>query len=276
MANPQIENGHIDLANEIGDVLSMTYFSPAESKIFWAILRKTYGWHKKTDFISYSQFEETTGLHPRHVGPALKRLISRNIIFCSNSGPKKVREYGLQKDYDKWILTPKSVIESNTDLSNKLTPKSVIDNKINLTPITVPSDTDYSKNNPKSDTDLSKHKSNILQNQTTKAILVEIPSWINIETFNDFLEMRKKIKKPMTEKAQHLLILRLEELRTLGNEPNKVLEQSILASWQGVFELKNNESKKGGQNGTNKKYNRESSEHLTTPEEFYADSTATN
>ena len=43
MANPQSENGHIDIANEIGEALSRINFSAYESRILWVIWRKTYG-----------------------------------------------------------------------------------------------------------------------------------------------------------------------------------------------------------------------------------------
>jgi len=54
MANPQPEDGHIDIANEIAEKLARTQLSGTEHKIIWAIWRKTWGWHKKEDRISLS------------------------------------------------------------------------------------------------------------------------------------------------------------------------------------------------------------------------------
>lgn len=61
-------------------------------------------------------------------------------------------------------------------------------------------------------------------------------------TFDAFLEMRKKIKKPPTEHAIKLLKEDLEKL-SKGNEQMKIaiLEQSIKNSYQGVFPLKQTE-----------------------------------
>lgn len=55
----------------------------------------------------------------------------------------------------------------------------------------------------------------------------------------DFADMRKKIKKPLTEKARELTLSELEKLAP-GDEAMKVaiLEQSIQRCWQGVFPLK--------------------------------------
>ena len=53
------------------------------------------------------------------------------------------------------------------------------------------------------------------------------------------MEMRKKLKKPMTDKAVQLAIGKLNKL-SCGNPDiaNQILEQSILNSWQGLYELK--------------------------------------
>ena len=39
------------------------------------IFRKTYGWRKKSDRISYSQFEEGTRIDRRNVGRTLRRMV---------------------------------------------------------------------------------------------------------------------------------------------------------------------------------------------------------
>lgn len=61
------------------------------------------------------------------------------------------------------------------------------------------------------------------------------------ETLESFLEFRKKIKKPMTDRAITLLLNKLDELASDENEKIAILEQSILNGWQGVFELKGGE-----------------------------------
>ena len=59
------------------------------------------------------------------------------------------------------------------------------------------------------------------------------------EAFKDFIEMRKKIKKPMTEKAITLSISKLDKLS--GGSKAKaiaILNQSIEGSWTGLYPLK--------------------------------------
>lgn len=65
----------------------------------------------------------------------------------------------------------------------------------------------------------------------------ELPDWIDPETWRDFEEMRRLIKKPMTNRARHIAVKRLGELAVQGFNPEEVLEQSIYMSWQGLFPL---------------------------------------
>ena len=50
--------------------------------------------------------------------------------------------------------------------------------------------------------------------------------------------MRKSIRAKPTEKAIDLLIAKLDQLRGQGNDPNKVIEQSIENNYKGLFPLK--------------------------------------
>ena len=104
MAKPQIENGHVDIANEIAEALCQINLSAYENRVVWAIFRKTYGWHKKWDRITFSQFQEITDLDRRHIGRTIRRLIGRNIVASRGNGQNI--EYSFQKDYDIWEGKP--------------------------------------------------------------------------------------------------------------------------------------------------------------------------
>jgi len=129
VANPQAEDGHIDIANEIGEALCRINLSAYENRVVWFILRKTYGWHKKMDRISYSQFEQGTGIDRRHLGRTIKTMIKRQMITCSGNG--RLLEYGFQKDYEKWD-TPVIAYLGNDTLPKEATlqkrDKNVTDN----------------------------------------------------------------------------------------------------------------------------------------------------
>ena len=69
------------------------------------------------------------------------------------------------------------------------------------------------------------------------------------KTFSDYVAMRKQIKKPLTDRAIDIAIKKVNDLSGGNNDVAiKILEQSIMNSWQGLFPLKKNTEspKKGG------------------------------
>lgn len=62
---------------------------------------------------------------------------------------------------------------------------------------------------------------------------------------DDFKEFRKNIKAPMTDKAVDLLLSELNKLASDDETKIKILNQSILNGWKGVFALKDDKPKKG-------------------------------
>lgn len=67
------------------------------------------------------------------------------------------------------------------------------------------------------------------------------------EAITNFIEFRKKIKKPMTDLAVELLLKELNKLSNSEEEQIAIINQSILNGWQGVFALK-----EGGTNRENR------------------------
>lgn len=63
------------------------------------------------------------------------------------------------------------------------------------------------------------------------------------KSFSDYVAMRKQIKRPMTEKAIDLAIKKLNELSGGDNDiAIRIIEQSILNGWQGLFPLKDDKT----------------------------------
>jgi len=78
---------------------------------------------------------------------------------------------------------------------------------------------------------------------------IPLPEWLPKKTWEEYLEMRKEIKKPLLEKSFPRVWKELEKLKNLGHSPEGVLDQSIRNTWQGVFEIKkpfNQGGKDGG------------------------------
>jgi phage replication O-like protein O len=121
MASPQIENGHTRIANELLEALAFVNFNGEEARLVFALLRKTYGFQKKLDFISNSQFVKATGLYKAHVSRGETRLIERKIV--TRIGNK----VGINKNYEQWLRKDKvtRIGNSVTRIGNKLLPELV-------------------------------------------------------------------------------------------------------------------------------------------------------
>lgn len=73
-----------------------------------------------------------------------------------------------------------------------------------------------------------------VKNKSAKAPLV-LPDWLDPQLWESFKDHRKASKKPLTELAEALSIKRLTDLRAAGQEPQAVIEQSIIRGWQALF-----------------------------------------
>lgn len=108
MKTAQLENGYTKLANEIIDALSKIRISGEAMQCLFHILRKTYGWNKKSDKISISSFVLHTGIRKPGVIRALKKLQSMSIIIIKKD-TSYVNEYLFNKDFSSWKPLSKKI-----------------------------------------------------------------------------------------------------------------------------------------------------------------------
>lgn len=113
MANPQQENGHTDLANEIMDVFCWFRVPGEVRQIVDSVIRKTYGWHKIEDQIAHSQLMEMTHLKKGNVSRALSEAITHKLVIKNDN---KLR---FNKNYDEWLSFKRTVIVSATKVIKK-------------------------------------------------------------------------------------------------------------------------------------------------------------
>ena len=96
MANPQLENGHTKIANEIMHHLAKIHLSSNQWQVLICIIRKTYGFHKKVDYIANFQIVQATGLCKAVVSRTLEKLTELKIIDLEG------KFIGFQKDWEQW------------------------------------------------------------------------------------------------------------------------------------------------------------------------------
>jgi len=87
--------------------------------------------------------------------------------------------------------------------------------------------------------------------------------------FLEFLEMRKKIKKPMTKKAQELFKTKLEKLSNKNIQlATEIINQSILNCWQDIYELKTTQNNNGKSINNDRKISEDSINDMLTRPKF--------
>ena len=205
MVSPQCENGYIRFATELWKAICGIRISGEARQVFDVIAHKTYGFNKKEDAISLSQFSLATKITKPNICQALSKLKEMNLITQKDNEIANV--YSINKDYKSWKPLPKKItlpkkIISITQKDNESLPKKLptIDN---------------------------------IQKTVSKDIV--LPDIISVESWNKWLEHRKKQKKPMTEYAKELAIKKLTKLHKEGHNPKDVIEHSIENNYQGLY-----------------------------------------
>lgn len=64
------------------------------------------------------------------------------------------------------------------------------------------------------------------------------------EALREYIAFRKKIKKPMTDRAIQLAVKKVRSMSADVDEQIAIIEQSILNGWQGLFPLKEEKAEK--------------------------------
>lgn len=88
---------HTQVPNILLDKM-MLDMSESELKVTLAIVRKTLGWHKKKDQISYSQLEKLTGMGRQAVSTGIEAALKRGLIEIVGTGSRGVNIFGLVID----------------------------------------------------------------------------------------------------------------------------------------------------------------------------------
>ena len=81
-------------------------------------------------------------------------------------------------------------------------------------------------------------KNNKENKEVATSVAYVLPDWIEKETWDAFVQMRKRIGKPPTDYALKLIVDKLVKFKANGQDVKQVLEKSITSSWQDVFEIK--------------------------------------
>jgi len=104
MANPQIENGHTRIANEILEHIAKTNLNGTQFRILMVIWRYTYGFQRKEHELSNSFIAQAIGIKNRAVVMReLNALLKRKIVCVVGKGSRGTQILKFNKNYEEWI-----------------------------------------------------------------------------------------------------------------------------------------------------------------------------
>ena len=103
--NPQKENGHREINNDIYHTLMATKLPGAVCQIVLTVIDRTWGFAKHGAPISLAQFQRMTGLSHSGVCSAIKQAEQLRLLVIERYSTK-VSEYMFNKHYDTWLTSP--------------------------------------------------------------------------------------------------------------------------------------------------------------------------
>ena len=110
MSSPQKENGFTPIANELLEKIISSGLNGTELSVIFHVLRKTYGYQKKEDEISLSQFILAIPSSKQTIVTALNNLQLVRILRLVKKGTSKNSSniWCFNKNYDEWQLVRKA------------------------------------------------------------------------------------------------------------------------------------------------------------------------
>lgn len=165
----------------------------------------------------------------------LKLLIAKSFLIVFETGVVVIKHWKLHNYIQKDRFKPTVYQEEKALLNEKDNGAYTLDTKCIQDGYSLDTQVRLGKESIGKDREGKDSKGKV-----TKAEAVYYPTDEKLNSaFKDYIAMRKHIKAPMTERAIELAINNLEKLS--GGDNDKaiaIINQSILNSWKGLFELK--------------------------------------
>jgi len=121
MDGPQVENGNFTrIHNEIYDAVLGACLTKHELICVLVLLRKTYGFQKTKDRISYSQFAEMGRIKKQSAMRALAALVDKKIITKTENGNNRPATWRFNKYSETWATSIKTGTTSSTQNDTRL------------------------------------------------------------------------------------------------------------------------------------------------------------
>lgn len=228
-----LDDGFTRIANELLEAVMRAGLSQHQLLVFMAVMRKTYGFNKKSDWVSNEQISVLTGILPHKCSAAKSTLVKRGILTQTG------RVIGINKAVSEWSSLPVKGTEKRPylkkvtlpDSGKKSLPESgnaYYPNQVNTKDKHTKDNKDNINNPPKSPRAVS-----------FDASAVQLPDWLSAEIWSSWVAYRRDLKKPIkSQQTVTQAINLLDRCRLNGYSPDEIINQSIANGWQGLFEPK--------------------------------------
>ncbi|HEA0344254.1 TPA: replication protein [Salmonella enterica] len=226
-----LDDGFTRIANEILEAVMHAGLSQHQLLVFMAVMRKTYGFNKKSDWVSNEQLSELTGILPHKCSTAKSALVKRGILTQTG------RVIGINKTVSEWSSLPVKGTEKKPYLKKVNLPESgkkslpesgngYYPNQVNTKDTITKDSKDNSNKHPKPPRAVSFDASS-----------VQLPDWLSSITWSSWVEYRRDLKKPIkSQQTVTQAINLLDRCRLNGYTPEEIINRSIANGWQGLFE----------------------------------------
>ncbi|WP_426758785.1 replication protein [Klebsiella variicola] len=226
-----LDDGFTRIANELLEAVMRAGLSQHQLLVFMAVMRKTYGFNKKSDWVSNEQLSELTGILPHKCSAAKSVLVKRGILTQTG------RVIGINKTVSEWSSLPVKGTEKKPYLKKVTLPESgkkslpesgnaYYPNQVNTKDKHTKDNKDNINNPPKSPRAVS-----------FDASAVQLPDWLSAEIWSSWVAYRRDLKKPIkSQQTVTQAINLLDRCRLNGYAPEEIINRSIANGWQGLFE----------------------------------------
>lgn len=249
-----MEDGFVRIANELHQALARSRMTGNERAVVDAVIRLTYGYQRKEARITGQTFASWTGLDSSDCSSIVTELVRRRILVRAGSRSPII----LNKDYSQWEKPKgahrrikKKVHESGENRptggkeeqpphSGENRPTEAGEDRPTYKDMKdIPPLTSFEGEGSSPETGQGskpvKPKAKP-KPKSTQLDLSQLPDGVSAEAVEGFIEHRKALKKPLTQRALTLNVneaLRAAE-RIPGMTADQALDETVLAGWQGV------------------------------------------
>ncbi len=121
----QPDKGFTRIVNEVLEQLVKTPLLGSEFALLIFVIRKTWGYHKREDFISLTQFEKGLNLSRPTITKTIKNLVLKKMLVKGYLPDKQGNTFKFNKYWREWLVNPPQLVKDTSETSKEKLQKLV-------------------------------------------------------------------------------------------------------------------------------------------------------